>query len=171
MTQEMENKWENTVKQAEDLLYRLERHYTEYSEKSDKQEKSMSAFTKLFSKWLSNTDSASLNPIHDDFIAGTERIVSELVTALNELEKEEPKLCSVIASKAVGCMLKPEKKYEKTTADWFITAAEQMCLPLLPFLSKEDLAYFRDFMLSRSPRRLMLPKQKEIFDKIEALLK
>lgn len=171
MSQEMDEKRDNPGKQAEELLGQLERTYTEYYEKSQQQEQKKDIATILFGKWFSSASGAYTDIVHQNFISETERIVTELAVALKELEKEDPGLCNTIAFKAAGCMIRPEKMRNKTDADWYIIAAENMCLPIVPFLSREGLEHYRDFMLSRAPRRMMFPKQKELLGKIEELLK
>jgi len=156
--------------QAKDLLVQLDRLYSDYLEKYQQQEKSKSKVAKLFGKWFASFEPTLSDSMHQEFLAGIERVIKELAMTLNSLKQENLQLCHSIAGKAVSRLMMPKPANEKTTAEWYMTVAEYQCFPLLPYLSREDLKHFHDLMLKRVPKRMMYPRQRQLVAQMEELL-
>lgn len=171
MLQETQDKWQHPEKQVKDLLDQLHKHYKNYLEKNQQQEQSKNKITKMFGKWFAGFDPLSSDLMHQEFLDGVERIISELSIALKQLEQNSPELCNSFADKAVSRLMMPKPAKEKTTAEWYMTVAEYQCVPLLPYLNREVLEYYHDLMLKRVPRRMMYPKQMQLLDQMEEIIK
>jgi hypothetical protein len=171
MSQETRSESQSPEKRAEELLGQLDRHCFDYLEKCRRQENSKSKIAKLFGKWFTSFDPSSSDSMHQEFLAGIERIVSELAIVLKQTEQKDIALCHTVARKAVSRLMGQKPAREKTTADWYLTVAEYQCSPLLPYLSREDLKRCRDLLLERVPRRMMFPKQRQLLEQIEEIMK
>ena len=171
MSQDIRSDWHSPEKRAEVLLDQLDRHYFKYTEKQKQQENAKSKIAKLFGKWFSSFDPSASDPMHQEFLTGLERIISELTIALKQLEQKDPALCRAIAGIAVSRLMAPKPAREKTTAEWYMSVAEYLCSSLLPFLSREDLKLCHDSLLERVPRRMMYPKQRQLLEQMEEIMK
>lgn len=158
-SQEMQDQAEQAVAALEDLYSSYKQQY-----KQERQAEGFS-FARLFRRWGS-CDETKTEPVHQEFLTQ----VNRQVDALCSLLKENPSNGQAVAWRAVRCMILQESVGQKTDSDWYIIAAEIQAVPLLPYLSHEDLQNCRSFMLQRTPRKWMLPKQLELLDSIEKLL-
>jgi len=158
-------------KKADHLIGRLQNLYADYMEKSRKHEESNKSIAKLFEKWIRGSDSSATDSMHQDFLDGVEKIVSDLVPLLEQIQKDNPDLAGDLAERAVKRLMAPKTKQRpKTNAEWFITVAEYQSAPLFPFLKLETMEELRGKMFT-VPRRMMFPKEREVFDAFEAILK
>ncbi|MGE5496062.1 MAG: hypothetical protein ACM3S4_12265 [Burkholderiales bacterium] len=164
-----ENNTERAKADAEALLEQLSGVYKSYVESSEPKGRSLKGFARLFKKWISYNAEA-VEPLNQEFLDNVERITSGLAAALEQLIKSDPELCSAYAAKAADIMLSPKPSREKTTAEWYLTVAEYKSACLLPYLAKGDLKRIRDAQLKATPKRLMYPKQRELFELMEKLL-
>jgi len=151
------------------LLEQLSDVYNSYVVSSKHKETSLKGFARLFKKWVSYNAEA-VEPVNQEFLDNVERITAELAAALEKLKESDFKLCCDYAAKAVDIMLSPKPSFEKTTVEWYLTVAEYKSACLLPYLAKGDLKRIRDAQLRATPKRLMLPKQRELFEYLEKLL-
>lgn len=171
MSQEALDRCQHAEMQAEELLHQLNRHYADYLEKYQDQQRSQSLFAKLFGKWFTSLEPSSADSLHQDFLAGVERIVSGLTATLKQLELSDPHLCQTLAEKAVDRLMMPKPEKEKTQAEWYMAIAEYQAEPLLPYLSREALQRHRDLLLKRVPKRMMYPRQRQLLERVEELIK
>ena len=171
MQDDVKNMDQTPEKKADHLIGRLQNLYAEYLEKNRKIEETNKSIAKLFEKWIRGYDSAASDSMHQDFLDGIEKIVSDLVPLLEEIQKDKPDLCSDLAERAVRRIMVPKSKSRpKTNAEWFMTVAEYQCAPLLPFLKLEIMEEIRGKMFV-VPKRMMFPKEREFFEEFEAILK
>ena len=153
---------------AGELVRRLEEHYRAYAGGTDRPEEKK-GFARLFRHWVSY-NAQSIEPVHQGFLDGASALAEELAAALEPLAAARPEESRALAARAVGLMLEPKPQGVKSDREWYLTAAEYTCAPLLPFLSREELGRQKDAMLARTPRRMMYPKQLELLERAEALL-
>jgi len=153
--------------EAESLLEQLREHYRQYAGGTEQQEQSRKGYLqRMFGRWLFNGPQVD-NPVHLAFLSGAEELAGALALAAAGVAPEERQAGQEAASEAVGIMLAAKPETLSNEAQLFMVAAEQYCKPLLPLLSREQLLGHRERMLARTSRRMMLPKQAEVFDLIE----
>lgn len=164
---------EQQAVQAGAVLAQLEEHYARYPEEYARQAAQGGVgrnFARMFRRWLSYNDQAA-GPLHIAFLEGTAALTGELAGLLAELEQSDPLVSRELAMRGVALLLTPKPKGSMSECEWYMTAAEYHCAVLLPYLSREDLEYWRSEMLRRTPRRMMFPKQLELLEQAEKLLK
>ncbi len=164
-----ENNVERAKADAAALLEQLSGVYKSYVENNQPKERSLKGVARLFKKWIS-FNAEAVEPLNQEFLDNVERITANLSATLEQLKKSDPELCSAHAAKAADIMLSPKPSREKTTAEWYLTVAEYKSACLLPYLAKSDLKRIRDAQLKATPKRLMYPKQRELFELMEKLL-
>lgn len=156
------------IQNAVSLIERLTDIYCEYTSETNNETKR--DMTRLFKRWFSGFDPSVVQPVHQAFLNEVERIVIELSAVLEQLEIESPESCLTYAEKALDIILAPKPSREKTTTEWYLTVIEHQCMHILPYTSAEKLRDIRSEQIKRTPKRLMLPKQRELFNFIEKLI-
>lgn len=164
-----ENNIERTEAAAAGLLEQLNDVYKSYVENNQPKERYMKGIARLFKKWISY-NAAAVEPANQEFLENVERIAQGLADALETLKQKNAESCSAYAAKAADIMLSPKPSREKTTAEWYLTVAEYKSAVILPYLASDDLKRIRDAQLKATPKRLMYPKQRELFELMEKLL-
>jgi hypothetical protein len=165
----MSNDSQRSEAQAAQLVELLNEVYRGYMESSRSQEKSFRGIARLFRRWISFNPAVD-EPLHQKFVDDVEGIIAELAHALDALGQKDPALCNLYAAKAADLILAPKPGREKTTAEWYMTIAEYKCAAILPYLATDVLRRIRDAQLKATPKRMMYPRQRELFDYIEKLL-
>ncbi len=151
------------------LIERLFTTYREYNEKAYDQ-KQKRGFGRLFGKWISRQDPLVISQDNKEFLGAIASIVDELTSILASLEGSEPFLCSEYACKALEIMLSQKPSKGESEAEWYLIVAEYQSTALLGYASADDLARFRDRLLERTPKRLMLPKQREMLASMTTMI-
>lgn len=159
-------------KQAEYLIDKLYEHYDNYIEKSYRYEQENKSITKLFEKWFRGFDSSASDSMHQEFLDGIDKIVTQLSEQLKQIQQDAPDLCSDFAEKAVRRLMAPKipRNQPRSNAEWYMTIAEYQCATLLPYLKLEVMEELRGTIFKVS-RRMMFPKEREFFDEFERILK
>lgn len=157
-----------SIREAEELLQKLEKHYSDYQEGKGRRPRKK-GFLQLLSHWVSY-DAQDIAPYHEDFLMGVTRRAEALAEALNSLSPEEQAEGNRLALRAVELLLQPKPQQPQNDRDWYLMTAEYSAAPLLPFLSCEELQVQRDNMLAQTPRKLMYPKQLELLETVEELM-
>lgn len=151
--------------QAEDLVNQLESHYKHYTQLPENLPKQRD-FGRLFQGWFSNNEEQS-EPVHQAFLSKTETLCRQLSQTLDKLE---PKISEPLALRAAQLVLVHNCICIDRDRSSYLTAAEYLCMPLLPYLSLQGLDDLRRAMLARTPRRMMFPKQLEVLQACETLI-
>ena len=112
--------------------------------------------------------SQPVEPEHQRFMADVSSLSQQLAQALEPLPPDSVR--QTLARRAVACFLAPKPLEGKNPEEWFMTAAEGLCLPLLPYLSRADLEAFHTGMVTNTPKRYRFPRQQEVLDRLEELL-
>lgn len=150
---------------AEELAAQLESHYESYIQPPEKSA-GQRDLGKLFRGWFSSNEHQA-EPIHQQFLAGTESLSRELARMLAGLD---PEVSRPLALREARLILEHSVSCSDLDRTAYLTAAEVQCIPLLPYLTREELASLRDSMLSRTPKRMMFPKQLEVLQAMERLM-
>lgn len=156
---------------AASLLERLTRIYTSYTAQSENQRKpKYGGVTRLFRRWFSGFDPLSVGPVHQAFLDDVGETAALFAAALETLNKHDSKSSMDYAAKAADVMMTPKPAGEKTTEQWYLTVAEYHIASVLPYLSCGGLERVREGLLKSAPKRLMYPRQRELFDLVEKLI-
>ena len=153
---------------AAELLEGLSGAYLEYAKKNSLQNPKR-GFNVLFEKWFI-LDPEAIKPVHKEFLECVKRHVTELVLALEHMEKIAPEVCRDYAGKALYIMFTPKPDKQKTDADRYLAIAEYESVPLFSYASRDDLQRIRDQLLNRTPKRFMFPKQLKMVESIESII-
>ena len=156
---------------VEELLAKLDEIYQNYIEKTDSHEKSFRGMGRLFKRWFSSYNPSVAEPIHQEFLDGVAGVTGQLLLVFEQVSEENPEICRAYAARAADLIMAPKKPdREKSAADWYLAISEYQFAPLLPFLNSEDLRRLRDAQLKTTPKRMMVPKQREMLQTMEDLL-
>ena len=109
-------------------------------------------------------------PADRQFLEETESLSERLVEAIRRLEPGERAEGAEAAAEAVRIMLLTERETLPKDRALFLTAAETLCRPLLPFVEAKDLESIRTEKYSSIPSWKLLPKQAELLREIDRLL-
>lgn len=101
------------------------------------------------------------------FWQDAETVTRRLGEVLQQVEEDQR---SPLAARAVALFLAPKPREDRTPQEWFLLAAEHLCLPLIPYLTRPELERAREALLAGTPRRYLFPKQAELLKEIEARL-
>ncbi len=153
------------------LIESLKDVYSSYAQADTEEPKSRQRITRLFKKWFSGFDPLTTQPVNEAFLSEVQRIVAKMAAVLENMKNKTPDASEAIAAKALDIMLAPKPRREKTTTDWYLSISEYLCAPLLPYASSDKLMSARTDMLKRTPKRMMLPKQRELLNTIEETIK
>lgn len=156
--------------QARQLTCQLEEAYARFRRRSEELAESRRAAKRGLAGLLRGLFSTPqpVDPEHERFLSEVERLSAQLAQALEPLPASTE--CQEMARRAVACMLAPKPLENKSPEEWFMTAAEIHCLPLLPLLSREDLEGFHAAMEANVPKRYRFPRQQEVFRRLEELV-
>lgn len=151
------------------LAERLEAHYRDYALGPLGEPPKPKGFARLFRRWFTY-NAQDIEPVHKDFLDGTQGLVRELAEAVAALPPAEAAEGRRTAERAVEGMLGEKPQGIPNDRVLYLVAAEGLCAPLLPLLDREGLVRQRDGMLARTPKRLMFPRQLELLEEMERLL-
>ncbi len=101
------------------------------------------------------------------FWKDAETITNRLAEVLQQVE--EPRR-GELAAQVVSRFLAPKPREDRTAQEWFLLAAEHLCIPLIPYLTRPALEQARDALLAGTPRRYLFPKQAELLKELETRL-
>ena len=122
-----------------------------------------------FAHWLAGgfvtTDRERMS---DEFYEELQGKLSLLLTAMEESPEEERR---VAADELSRIMLEPKPKNSNSTTDLMKRAVEAELIPFLPFMSKDALSEGAKTLLETYGKWQMLPREKELYQKIKELLK
>ena len=150
-------------------LEALEEHYRAYVLAYREQPPKPKGFGKLFRRWFTY-NAQEIEPVHQQFLEGTEALVRELAEAVAALPDEDKAAGVEAADRAVSLMLGEKPDGLPNDRRLYLIAAEALAAPLLPLLDRERLRSQRDRMLALTPKRLMFPRQLELLGEMEGLL-
>lgn len=150
-------------------LEALEEHYRAYTLGDRDRSPKPKGFGKLFRRWFTY-NAQEIEPVHREFLEGTEALTKELAEAVAALPEEEKPAGTEAADRALTLMLGEKPGDLPNERRLYLVAAEALAAPLLPFLDKEKLARQRDRMVSLTPKRFLFPKQLELLAEMERLL-
>ncbi len=160
------------VRKSEELLQSLVSAFLSYTEnETQKHQKKTRKLSRLFAGWFTGYNPLSANPDDQVFLDNVAHIIAQLVTVLEDMKPECSDRRMTIAAQAVKILLPPKPAIEKTASDWSLTVAEYQIINILPYLSVDDLKNTRAKLLERTPKRIMFPKQLELLQMIDKLLK
>ena len=148
---------------------RLEDHLAAYARGTAGQPPQPKGFARLFRRWFSY-NAQDIEPVHKDFLEGTEALAGELAAAIAALPPEEADRGKAAAEQAVTALLGEKPEALPNDRRLYLIAAEPLCAPLLPLLGREALARRRGEMLRITPRRRMFPRQLELLEEMDRLL-
>ena len=155
--------WEDAMRQAEGLVQRLEGIYAgqrqrtaELAEHRRQEKRGIAGF---FRSLIPSPQ--EMEPEHQRFMEQAESLAQELAALLEQLPAELPQV-HTLAEQAVACYLAPKPLENKSPEEWFMTAAESFCLPLVPYLTPETAGRFHAAVLGSTPKRYLFPKQQEV---------
>lgn len=151
------------------LKARLEDHLSAYARGTVGQPPQAKGFARLFRRWFSY-NAQDIEPVHKDFLEGTEALVNQLAAAVAELSAEEEDRGKALAEQAVRSLLAEKSEALPNDRRLYLIAAEPLCAPLLPLLDRDALARRREEMLRITPRRLMFPRQLALLEEMDRLL-
>lgn len=165
----MPESW-SELENAQQLLASLRTAFAGYATHNEAQRQALKASRKGFAGFFRGMFSpgAVMEREDQDFMDDAAALAGRLAAALSRLPEGEQR--RALAVEAVELYLSPKPRDDKTPQDWFMTAAEASCMPLLPYLPSGELSRFRDAILSGTPRRFLFPKQAELLQEIESLL-
>ena len=154
--------WDDALIRARQLTQQLEELYLRLYQYGDDLAESREEQKRGFAGLLRGIFPMSqpVEPEHQRFIKNVESLAHDLAQALSQFPQEEQ--CHELAQRAVSCFLAPKPLEDKTPEEWFMTAAEGYCVPLVPYLTPEDAERFRADMLAHTPKRYLFPKQAEV---------
>ena len=150
-------------------LEALEEHYRDYTYLDPEQPPKPKGFGKLFRRWFTY-NAQEIEPVHQQFLEGTETLVKELAEAVSSLSDVDREAGIDAADRAVSIMLGEKPEGLPNDRRLYLIAAESLAAPLLPLLDRDRLSRQRESMLSLTPKRLMFPKQLALLGEMEELL-
>lgn len=151
---------------ARELVERLDRLYRELGPSARQQEQAKRGLARLLDRWFRGAQTADADPMYREFLDAAGALTQALAAALVDLgpaERDERALA------AARILLAPKKLETCATDEWYRVAAERECAALLPFLRRDTLKRLRDEYVRNTPRRMMLPRQRELLDQMERL--
>ena len=139
--------WDDALIRARQLTQQLEELYLRLYQYGDDLAESREEQKRGFAGLLRGIFPMSqpVEPEHQRFIKNVESLAHDLAQALSQFPPLE----------------------DKTPEEWFMTAAEGYCVPLVPYLTPEDAERFRADMLAHTPKRYLFPKQAEVLKALE----
>ena len=158
-----------SLSDAAALGARLEDHLSAYARGTVGQPPQAKGFARLFRRWFSY-NAQDIEPVHKDFLEGTEALVNQLAAAVAELSAEEEDRGKALAEQAVRSLLAEKSEALPNDRRLYLIAAEPLCAPLLPRLDRDALSRRREEMLRITPRRLMVPRQLALLEEMDRLL-
>lgn len=158
-----------SLAEAAALTDRLGETLAAYARRTPEEAAKPKGFAKLFRRWFTYNP-REIEPVHKAFLEETEALVKELVSAVASLSGEERSRGGEKAEEAVALLLAEKPEDLPTDRRLYLIAAEPLCAPLLPLLTREALARRREAMLAVTPRRLLFPRQRELLEEMDRLL-
>ena len=155
------------LQEAVALVEKLELHFEEYA--SGKHGRQKKGILQLLSHWIAY-DVHHVEREHEDFLQGTTALIQKLAEGLESLPEEAQADAKALALRATQLLLRPKPKQPRNDRDWYLAAAEYSAIPLLTWLSQDELAHFRARLLEHTPRRMMFPNQVKLLEAMEKLL-
>ena len=157
---------EETLNRAEQYLEQLRTLYADYRREEPEEESGLN-LGRLFKGWFSS-GIGKMEPEDRRFVDGAEELSGQLAEAIGGEPEGETRRS--LAVEAVTLILDAGSPNPGTGKELYLTAAEQYCIPLLKYLSGEDLARLKSSMLAKTPKRMMFPKQLEVLEAMERLM-
>lgn len=146
----------------------LARYYQDYSAESTRQEHKATGLQKI-GAWFSGSKRFSDDTMHTKFYEGVQAQVAQLEATLAALPDRSE--AAQAAERAVSIVLDPIPEAERDVGGWMRFAAEPLCEPLLPYLSRAALQALYDRYNRFYPKRLQFPAQVKLRKAMERLLK
>ena len=150
------------ITEAEALTARPQELYAVYAQSLQAEKPS---FSRLFRHWLSY-DPGKIDAASQALLDGVRGTTAQLVSLLETCEAPAP-----AALAAVRLLLEQDESAPTPAAALLFQAAAPECAPLLRFLTAEQLGIVRRRFLAKTPRSRMLPRERELLEQMDALLK
>ena len=157
---------EKTVRGAEDAALAILQKYEAYTDHMRALERKTTMLDTL-KGWIMGGSVASRDKANQTFYQEVEVLVRELCAALETAETETASRSSAQAARVI---LAPRPVKSTSASDWMLTAAQGHAIALIPYLEREVLQQLRDEYRKAYPKRMMLPKQREVLAAMERRL-
>ena len=162
------NKWDEYLEKrynAQELSAQLVEHYENFTERIQKKEEGDRTFLKTLRSLFSDKRDT------DQEVATFHDTVGNHITKLYDALKEEtPEDASALSIGLVRMMLSGNEKREDQVAALAKISNQGFAIPLLSFLTKEQLTEVREEYLRENPKRLMFPNQRDVLKEMDRLL-
>ena len=136
--------------QLEEAYIRLRRHTEEMAEYRQEAKKGLAGLLQgIFPM------PQPMEPEHQRFFENVQELTEQLAQVLASMPADEER--QGLAHRAVACILAPKPLENKNPEEWFMTAADGLSVPLLPYLSRADLEQFRADLLANTPSATCSP--------------
>lgn len=152
---------------AREVLDRLEERYRAFSEAAGSRVKPKLGLAGVFEKWFRSPGPSEPQPMFTDFLKSVQALSEELAEALRGASAEERSEAGFAAARI---MLASKPTNDKSEAEWYMIAAEYSFSALIPVLAPDTLRAIRDDYKSRTPKRMMFPRQLELLKRMERAL-
>ena len=158
-----------SMSEVSSLLYQLEEHYLAYAAR-ERTARESNSFSKLFRHWFFY-HAEKCAPEDMLFLDTTSNLVEALKEHLDSLPQKDRKTGSSAACSAVALMLhSPPGRISQERA-LYLAAAQSRCVPLLSYLTQEQLRHQYEDYVRTTPRSQRLPNQEELVREMARLLK
>ena len=154
---------ETEIRSGQELMAELEELYRRYLEESEALFRKGTGFLHAIRSVL-GTNTIKSSGIHRKFYDAVEAQVAQLTERLEE--SPDP----LLADRAARLLLEDRPKGQDVTQYGWLSAAQTLALPLLPYVSRDTLEELRDSYCAAHPKRDRLPKPVELIETMEGLL-
>lgn len=152
---------------AAEIVGQLRSAYQAFQELAGEKEKSKTGVTGFLGKLFQSAGSSEPEPHCAEFLAKVQALVGQLETALRGADADAR---DALVSEAADIMLSAKPIENKSPAEWYMVAAEYGFSALIGHLSRTALQAIRDDYVSRYPKRMMYPRQRELLKLMEQAL-
>lgn len=154
---------ETAIRSGQELLAELEEIYRHYLEESEALFRKGTGFLHAIQSVL-GTNTIKSSGIHRKFYDAVEAQVGQLVAQLEV--SPDP----LLADRSARLLLEDRPKGQNVTQYGWLSAAQTLAVPLLPFVSRETLEELYASYCAAHPKRDRLPRQVELIKTMEGQL-
>lgn len=154
---------ETAIRSGQELLAELEEIYRHYLEESEALFRKGTGFLHAIQSVL-GTNTIKSSGIHRKFYDAVEAQVAQLV------ERLETSPDPLLADRSARLLLEDRPKGQDVTQYGWLSAAQTLAVPLLPFVSRETLEELYASYCAAHPKRDRLPRQVELIETMEGQL-
>ena len=154
---------EAALRSPQEILEELEHIYQRYLEESEALFRKETGFLNAIRSVL-GTNTIKNSAIHRKFYEAVEEHVAELAARLEQTP--DPTL----ADQAARLLLEEHSKGQDVTRYGWLSAAQTLAIPLLPYVARPTLEALRADYCAAHRSRDRLPKQTELVEQMDRLL-